>query len=156
MVRGIFNPKPFSLFAKSSILDVWHGSEYVSALKKNIFLADLIKFGVVEFDHQALKGKTTDSVWLFRKFNKLFLISGHGVKNDLKILFTFIFEYLFHSIFWAIMVSRKLLFSVINFGITFSNISDKQTTNWKFFLKILRFVYEILKLLIFYGIVCIF
>ena len=63
------------------------------------------------------------------------------------------FEHLYKSIFWAIMVRRKHLLLVINFGIC---VLGKETTNRKFCLKILRLVYEILRILTNSGIVWIF
>ena len=61
-----------------------------------------------------------------------------------------IYKNLYKSIFWAIMVRRKHLLLVINFGIC---VLGKETTNRKFCLKILRLIYEILRILTNSGIV---
>ena len=78
--------KSVNYFAKSYILDIWQGSKYASALK-NIFLADLIKFRMTVFDHQAIKEQTIDPICIYRRVNKLFLILKYAIKNVWKFSF---------------------------------------------------------------------
>ena len=54
---------------------------------KIIFFADLIKFRMTVFDHQAPKEQTIDPVCIYRRVNKLFLISKYTIKNVSKLSF---------------------------------------------------------------------
>ena len=115
-----------------------------------MFWADLTKFAM-PVSNQVLKGQTIDPVCIY--IYKLFLILGMESKMFKNVHILTFLDHFYNSTLSAIMVPRKHLLSVINFRITFLG---KETTNQKFCLKILRFVYEILIILTNNGLVCIF
>ena len=115
-----------------------------------MFWADLTKFAM-PVSNQVLKGQTIDPVCIY--IYKLFLILGMESKMFKNVHILTFLDHFYNSTLWAIMVPRKHLLSVINFRIIFLG---KETTNQKFCLKILRFVYEILRILTNNGLVCIF